>query len=43
VRYTVLSNLCVGIRPHGRIVMQRPDPGTRVPRGYRVLLQTSCG
>jgi hypothetical protein len=43
VRYTALSNLCAGVPPHGRIVMQRPDPGTRVPRGYRVLLQTSCG
>lgn len=43
VRYTALSNPCAGIPPHGRIVMQRPKAGTRVPRGYRVLLQTSCG
>jgi hypothetical protein len=43
VHYTALSNLCAGVPPHGRIVMQQPDPGTRVPRGYRVLLQTSCG
>lgn len=43
VRYTALSNLCAGIPPHGRIVIQRPNAGTRVPRGYRVLLQTSCG
>jgi hypothetical protein len=41
--YTALGNLCAGIRPHGQIVMQRPNAGTRVPRGYRVLLQTSCG
>jgi hypothetical protein len=43
VRYTALNNLCAGTPPHGRITMQRPDAGTRVPRGYRVLLQTSCG
>jgi hypothetical protein len=43
VRYTALSNLCAGVHPHGRIVMQRPDPDTRVPPGYQVLLQTSCG
>lgn len=43
IHYTALSNLCAGIPPRGRIVVQRPDPRTRVPRGYRVLLQTSCG
>jgi PASTA domain len=43
VRYTALGNLCAGVPPHGRILMQRPNAGTRVPRGYRVLLQTSCG
>jgi PASTA domain len=43
VRYTALGNLCAGIPPHGRIIMQQPDAGARVPRGYRVLLQTSCG
>lgn len=43
VRYTALSNLCAGIPPHGRIIMQRPDASTLVPHGYRVLLQTSCG
>lgn len=43
VHYTALGNLCAGIPPHGRIISQRPDAGTLVPRGYRVLLQTSCG
>jgi PASTA domain len=43
VRYAALGNLCAGVPPHGRITMQRPDAGTRVPRGYRILLQTSCG
>jgi hypothetical protein len=43
VSYTALSNLCAGIPPHGRILIQRPNAGARVPRGYRVLLQTSCG
>jgi PASTA domain len=42
-RYAALSGLCAGIAPHGRIVLQEPAPGTRVPRGTRVLLQTSCG
>jgi hypothetical protein len=43
VRYTALSNLCAGIPPHGRIILQEPHPGTKVPRGSRVLVQTSCG
>lgn len=43
VHYTALSNLCAGRSPHGRIFMQRPAAGTKVPRGTRVLLQTSCG
>lgn len=42
-RYTALSNLCAGLAPHGRVVVQMPGAGTRVPRGTRVLLQTSCG
>jgi hypothetical protein len=42
VRYTALSNLCAGIPPHGRIILQKPDAGTKVPRGSRVLVQTSC-
>jgi PASTA domain len=41
-RYTALSNLCAGIQPHGRIILQKPDPGTMVPQGTRVLVQTSC-
>jgi hypothetical protein len=43
VHYTALSNLCAGIPPHGRIILQKPTAGTRVPRGSRVLVQTSCG
>jgi len=43
VRYTALSNLCAGIPPHGRIILQKPTAGTKVPRGARVLVQTSCG
>jgi hypothetical protein len=43
VRYTALSNLCAGIPPHGRIILQEPAAGTKVPRGSRVLVQTSCG
>ena len=43
VRYTGLSNVCAGVPPHGRIILQQPGPGTRVPRGTRVLVQTSCG
>ena len=43
VRYTALSNLCAGIPPHGRIILQKPAAGTKVPRGSRVLVQTSCG
>ncbi len=43
VRYTMLSNLCAGIPPHGRIILQEPAPGAKVPRGSRVLVQTSCG
>jgi PASTA domain len=42
-RYTALSNICAGLAPNGRIVMQLPAAGTRLPRGTRVLLQTSCG
>jgi hypothetical protein len=42
VRYTALSNLCAGIPPHGRIIMQEPAAGAKVPRGSRVLVQTSC-
>jgi hypothetical protein len=42
VRYTALSNLCAGIPPHGRIILQKPGAGTKVPRGSRVLVQTSC-
>ncbi len=43
VHYTALSNLCAGIPPHGRIILQKPAAGTKVPRGSRVLVQTSCG
>ena len=43
VRYTALSNLCAGIPPHGRIILQKPAAGVRVPRGSTVLVQTSCG
>ena len=43
VRYTALSNLCAGIPPHGRIILQEPAAGAKVPRGSRVLVQTSCG
>jgi beta-lactam-binding protein with PASTA domain len=43
VHYTALSNLCAGIPPHGRIILQQPRAGARVPRGTRVLAQTSCG
>jgi beta-lactam-binding protein with PASTA domain len=43
VRYTALSNLCAGIPPHGRIIVQKPVAGTMVPRGSKVLVQTSCG
>lgn len=43
VRYTALSNLCAGIPPHGRIILQKPLAGTKVQRGSRVLVQTSCG
>jgi hypothetical protein len=43
VRYTALSNLCAAIPPHGRIILQKPAAGTKVPRGSRVLVQTSCG
>jgi PASTA domain len=43
VRYTALSNLCAGIPPHGRIILQEPAAGVKVPRGSRVLVQTSCG
>jgi hypothetical protein len=43
VRYTALSNLCAGIPPHGRIILQEPAAATKVPRGSRVLVQTSCG
>jgi hypothetical protein len=43
VGYTALSNLCAGIPPHGRIIMQKPAAGTKVLRGSRVLVQTSCG
>jgi hypothetical protein len=43
VRYTALSNLCAGIPPHGRIILQKPAAGAKVPRGSRVLVQTSCG
>jgi hypothetical protein len=42
VRYTALSNLCAGVPPHGRIILQEPAPGAKVPRGSRVLVQTSC-
>ena len=43
VRYTGLSNLCAGIPPHGRIILQEPAAGAKVPRGSRVIVQTSCG
>jgi hypothetical protein len=43
VRYTAPSNLCAGIPPAGRIVLQKPAAGVRVPRGSTVLVQTSCG
>jgi hypothetical protein len=43
VRYTALSNLCAGIPPHGRIILQEPAAGTKVPSGSRVLVQTNCG
>ncbi len=43
VHYTALSNLCAGIPPHGRIILQEPAAGTKVPRGSRVLVQTNCG
>jgi hypothetical protein len=42
VRYTSFSNLCAGTPPHGRIILQQPDAGVRVPRGSMVLVQTSC-
>jgi hypothetical protein len=42
VRYTALSNLCAGVPPHGRIIVQEPAAGTKVPRGSTVLVQTSC-
>ena len=42
VRYTALSNLCAGIPPAGRIVLQKPAAGVKVPRGSTVLVQTSC-
>jgi beta-lactam-binding protein with PASTA domain len=42
VGYTALSNLCAGIPPNGRILLQEPEAGTLVPRGSKVLLQTSC-
>jgi hypothetical protein len=42
VRYTALSNRCAGIPPHGRIILQEPTAGTKVARGTRVLVQTSC-
>ena len=37
VRYTALGNLCAGIPPHGRIILQKPAAGVRVPRGSTVL------
>lgn len=43
VRYTALSDLCAGIPPHGRIILQKPTAGAKVPRGSRVRVQTSCG
>lgn len=43
VRYTALGNLCAGVPPHGRIILQQPAAGVRVPRGSKVLVQTSCG
>jgi hypothetical protein len=43
VRYTGLSNLCAGAPPDGRIVLQQPEAGVRVPRGSMVLVQTRCG
>ncbi len=43
VRYTGLSNLCAGFPPHGRILLQKPAAGAKVPRGSVVLVQTSCG
>jgi PASTA domain len=43
VHYTALGNLCAGLPPHGRIILQQPVAGTRVPRGSTVLVQTGCG
>jgi hypothetical protein len=43
VRYTALSNLCAGLPPHGRIIIQKPRAGKLVRQGTTVRLQTSCG